>query len=223
MRCQGVWSSPGGKGVHQQEEMNCWYKRSDDKKWELWNSMIRNTNIYALLYGILINCYQQQENGWRIVLAVGANSLFGSGSGSSRNRTVGTGLTTWTTRTVGNGPVVPLTTGHFKITISVRIKYSSSDPTMTWSICKLCSFCRSFTSLCEICDPAHICWVAIENLQILLKIWSYFTVIQQILVRSQIQMRQREELLKLNNVRIDSVMRCWDPSDLIEAKAAGTV
>jgi len=42
-----------------------------------------------------------------LVLATGPNSRAGSGYGSTRNRTVATGLTTRKTRPIGNGPVFP--------------------------------------------------------------------------------------------------------------------
>jgi hypothetical protein len=65
---------------------------------------------------ICIVCHQvlrhPSEHGTRslgkhllLVLATGQNSRAGSGDGSTRNRTVATGLTTWKTRPIGNGPV----------------------------------------------------------------------------------------------------------------------
>ena len=66
-----------------------------------------------------------------VVLATGPNSRVGSGFGSTRNRTVATGLTTRKTRTVGNGAVLPPTTRHLKSTIFAPLKYLSSDHIMT--------------------------------------------------------------------------------------------
>jgi hypothetical protein len=66
-----------------------------------------------------------------LVLAKGPNSRVGSGSGSTRNRTVATGLTTRKTRPTGNGPVLPPKTRHLNITTLPPIKYLSSDRIMT--------------------------------------------------------------------------------------------
>jgi hypothetical protein len=67
----------------------------------------------------------------QIVLATGPNSRVGSGLGSTRNRTIATGIITRKTRTVGNGAVLPAKTRHFKSTIFAPIKYLSSDRIMT--------------------------------------------------------------------------------------------
>jgi len=158
-----------------------------------------------------------------IVLGMGPNSQVGSGSGSTRNWTVATGLTTRKTRTIGNGPVSQPKTRHFKFPIMDPIKYWSSDRTMTWSVRTLCSVSHSFTSHCQICDRTNIRWVAIENARISLKIWCYFTVIQRIFVWSQIWKREVEQRLKLHNLHIHHVMICWDLRYLIGAKVAGTV
>jgi hypothetical protein len=136
---------------------------------------------------------------------------------------VATGLTTRKTGTIGNGLVLPSKTNHFKSTIVARIKYLSSDRIMTWSVRTLCSFSRSFTSRCQICDWTNIRWVAIYNPKISLKIRCYFTVIQPILVRSQIWKQEVEERVKLHNLRIHHVMICWDLRYLIGATVAGTV
>jgi len=66
-----------------------------------------------------------------VVLATGPNSRVGSGFGSTRNRTVATGLTTRKTWTVGNGAVLPPKTRHFKSTMFAPMKYLSSDRSMT--------------------------------------------------------------------------------------------
>jgi hypothetical protein len=66
-----------------------------------------------------------------LVLGTGPNSRVGSESGSTRNRTVATGLTTRKTRPTGNGPVLPPKTRHFNITTLPPIKYLSSDCIMT--------------------------------------------------------------------------------------------
>jgi len=121
-----------------------------------------------------------------VVLPTGLNSRVGSGYGSARNLTVVTGLTTRKTRTIGHGPVFPPKTQHFKITILPPFKYLSSDRIMTWLVCRLFRFSRSFTSRCQIGDRTNTNCVAIENPPIWRKISPYFTANQRILVRLQI-------------------------------------
>jgi len=157
------------------------------------------------------------------VLATGPNCRDGSGWGSNQNLTVTTGLTTWITRTVGNGTVLPPKPSHCKFTILAPIKYLSSDHTMTWSVCTLFSFIRSSTSRCPICDWTDIRWVAIENPQISLKFWCYFTAIQRILIKSQIWIWEVEEGMKLHNLRIHRVVIRWDLRHIFGAKLARTV
>jgi len=134
------------------------------------------------------------------------NSQVGSSPGSTWNWTNATGLTTQKSQNVENGPVLQPKTQHLKFIILAPIKYLSSDCIVTWSILRLCHFSRSFTILSQICDQINIRWVAIENLRISNEIWSYFTVIKLILVRSQIWQREVEELLMLHNLHIDHVM-----------------
>jgi hypothetical protein len=81
---------------------------------------------------------------------------------------------------------------------------------MIWSVCILCSFRRFFTSRCQISSRTSIHWDTIEIPRISHIIWCYFTVIQRILVWSQIWNRELEELLKLHNQRIDHVMTSPD-------------
>jgi len=152
------------------------------------------------------------------VLATGPKSRVGSGSGSTRNRTVATGRTTPKTQTVGNGPVSPPKTRHFKSTILARINYLSSDRIVKWSVRRLCSVSGSFTSRIQICDRTNIRWVAIENPRTSLTIRLYFTATQQISVRSQIWQREVKERLKLHNLRIDHVMIQSELNYLIGAK-----
>jgi len=87
----------------------------------------------------------------------------------------------------------------------------------------VCSFSRSFTSRCQICDRTNIGWVAIENPRILLQIWCYFTAIQRILMRSQIWKREVEEHVTLQNLRFHHVTIHWDIGYLIRTKVAGTM
>jgi len=157
------------------------------------------------------------------VLAKGANCRVGSGSGSTQTRTVATGLTTRTTRTVGNGALFPPKTCQLKLTILAPMKYFSSDRITTWSVRRLCSFSRLFTSRFQICDLTSICWVAIENPPIPLKISHYFTTTQQISVGSQIWKREVKERQKLHNLRTDHVVIQSELKYLIGAKGVGTV
>jgi len=157
------------------------------------------------------------------VLATGPNCRVGSGSGSTRIRTVATGLTTRKTRTVRNGAVLPPKTRHLKLTILAPIKYLSSDCITTWSVSRLCSFSRCFTTRFQICDPTSIRWVAVENPPISLKISHYLTTTQRISVGSQIWKREVKERLKLHNLHTDYVVIRSELKYLIGAKGVGTV
>jgi hypothetical protein len=157
------------------------------------------------------------------VLATGPNFRVGSGCGSTGTRTMATALTTWKTRTIGNGRVLPPKTRHFKSTILAPIKYLSSDRIMTWSVCRLCSFNRSFTSCCQICHGTNIHCVAIENPPIWHTISRYFTAIVQILVRSHIWQREVKPRLRLHNLRTDHVMIQSELECFIAVEVAGTV
>ena len=158
-----------------------------------------------------------------LVLATGPNSLVGSGSGSTRTRTVATGLTTRKTRHIGNGPVLLLKTRHFNTTTLPPIKYLSSDRIMTWSVRRLCSSSRSFTSQSQICDPTNVCSVAIENPLISLKICHFFTTTQRISVGSQIGQWEVKERPELHNLRTDHVTIRWELRYLIGGQGVGTV
>ena len=158
-----------------------------------------------------------------IVSATGPNSRVGSGYGSTLTRTVATGLTTRKTRTIGHGPVLPPKTRHLKSTILAPIRNLSSDRNMTWSVWRLCSFSRSFTSRCQICDWTNIRCVAIENPPISRKISRYFTAILRILVRSQIWQREVIARLKLHNLRTDHVLIRSVLKYLLGPNVAGTV
>ena len=157
------------------------------------------------------------------MLATGPNSRVGSGSGSTQNRTVATVLTTQKTRPTGNGPVLPPKTRHFNITTLPPIKYLSSDRIMTWSVCRLCSSTRSFTSRSQIFDPTNIRWVAIEYPLISLKMGPFFTATQRISVESQIGQREVKERPELQILRTDHVMIQWELKYLIGGKGVGTV
>jgi len=139
------------------------------------------------------------------VLATGPNSRVGSGSGSTRTRTVATGLTTRKTR-------------HFNTTTLPPIKYLSSDRIMTWSVRRLCSSSRSFTSRSQICDLTNIRWVAIENPLISLTICPFLTATQRISVGSQIGKWEVKERPELHNLHTDHVTIQWELKYLIGGK-----
>jgi len=144
-----------------------------------------------------------------VVLAMGPNSRFGSGSGSNPEPDRCNGF--------------PPTTRHFKSTILAPIEYLSSDRIVTWSVRRLCSFSPSFPSRSQICDPTSIRWVAIENPHFSAEISPYFTAIQWILAQSQIWQREVKEGLKLHNLRTDHVTIQSELRYLIGGKVAGTV
>jgi len=154
---------------------------------------------------------------------MGQNCRVGSGSGSTRTRTVATGLTTRNTRTIGNGTVLPPNTRHFKIPILAPIKYWSFDRITTWSVRRLCSFTPAFASRLQFCDPKSIHWIVNENPPITFWIRDYFTTTQRISVGLQMWMQEVKEGLKLNNSRIDRVMIRSQLKYLIGAKGVGTV
>jgi len=84
-----------------------------------------------------------------LVFATGPNYGVGCWLDSTRNRTMATSLSTWQTRTIGHGRVSPPKTRHFKFTIFPLIQYLSADRTTTWSVRKLCTFGRSFSTRCQ--------------------------------------------------------------------------
>jgi len=156
------------------------------------------------------------------VLATGPNSRVSSVSGTTRNQTVATGHTTWTTQTIGHGPVLPPKTRHFKCTNLPPIKNLSSDRIMTWSLHTLCSFSRSFTSSCQISNRTNILWVAIENPPISLAIWRYFRAIPRILVRTHIWQLEVQRQLELHNLHTDDIMIWSELRYWISVKHGGT-
>jgi len=127
----------------------------------------------------------------------------------TRNRTVATGFHT--------------KPAPQKSTFLAPIKYLSSDRITTWTIRRLCSFNRSFTSRFHICDPTSIRWVAIENPPISLKLSLYFTATRRISVWSQIWKREVKERIMLHNLRTDHVMIRSELKYLIGGKVVGTV
>jgi len=184
-----------------------------------WRHVLRGYTVVGFEKYIRGHLWDKLE----VVLATGPNCRVGSGSGSNWTRTVAMGLTTWKTRNVGNGAVLPPKTWHFKFTILAPIKYLSSDHITTQSVRRLCSFSHSFTSRVQICDPTSICWVAIEMPPISLRISHYFTTTWRISVGLQIWMQEVKEGLKLNNLCIDYVMIRSKLKYIIGAKGAGTV
>jgi len=158
-----------------------------------------------------------------LVTTTGRNSRVGSGSGSTWNRTVATGLDTLKTRPSGNGPVLPTKTRQIDITTLSPMKYLSSDCIMTWSVCRLCSSSRSFASRSQICDPTNICLVAIENLLVLLTICPFFTATHRISVRSQIGKQEVKEQPDQHNLHTDHVTIQWQLKYLIGGQGFGNI
>jgi len=148
---------------------------------------------------------------------MGPNSQFGSSCGSTQHRTIATGLTIPKTHTIAIGPVLPPKIWHFNLTTLAPIKYLSSDDIVTWSIHRLCSVSRSFTAHIPIYDPTNVHWVTIENQWISPKILLCSTVIQPILVGSQIWKREVRELRKLHNLCIQHVTIRSQPQNWISA------
>jgi hypothetical protein len=127
------------------------------------------------------------------------------------------------TRTIAIGPVLPPKTRHLNLTTLPPIQYLSSDCIVTWSLCRLCSSSRSFTSRFQICDPTNIRWVTIENPIISCKIVLYFTARQWLSVGSQIWKREAKDRLELHNLHPDHLVIRSELKYLIGVKVAGTV
>ena len=110
---------------------------------------------------------------------------------------------------------------HYAVpTTLAPIKYLSSDRIMTWSIHKLCSISRSFTSRFQICDPNDIRWVAVKYRLNLSEIGGFSIATQRILVGSQISKREVNERPKLHNLRIVHVVIRSELKYLIGARNA---
>jgi len=125
-------------------------------------------------------------------------------------------------QTVATGPVLPPKTRHLNLPTWATIKYLSSDCIVTSSICRLCSFSRSFTSRIQISDLTNILGAALGNPQISLTVRPYFTATQRISVGSQVSMLEVKELIKLRNVRSQYVTIWSALKNFIAAKAVGT-
>jgi len=182
--------------------------------------MIENLECWRIFSICLESCYDSSTT---VAWTTGSNSRVGVESHSTRNWTLGMVLTIWTTWTVGNRPVSPRKTQHFKFIILAPIEYLSSDLIITWLVCTLHSIGRSWITCGQICDRTNIHWVVIYNTRISHTLWWYFTVTPQILVGSQIWKRKVEQWLKLHNLRIDHVMIHWDLRYIIGVKVAATI
>ena len=157
------------------------------------------------------------------MLATVPNCRIGSGSGSGPQPNRCNGSYHTKPRTVAIGPVSPPKSRHFNITTLAPIKNLISDHIVTWSVCRLFSSRRSFTSRVEIWDPTNIRWVAIENPKMSCKISLYFIATQRISVRSQICKREVKEGPELHNLHTDHLVIRSELKYLIAAKAAGTM
>jgi hypothetical protein len=126
---------------------------------------------------LYVTCTQEVEWMWLhrwtltpLLLAIVPNSKNSSGLGLEPEPYRGNGSYHKKTWTVVIGQVLPPIIRHFNFTIVAPIKVLSFDRIPTWSICRLCSFSRSFHSHFQICNTPSIPWVAIENPRISLKI-----------------------------------------------------
>ena len=154
---------------------------------------------------------------------MGPNFGVGSRHVSTRNRNVATGPTTWKTPTIWNGPVLRTKIQHWKFTMLAQIMYLSWNRIMIWSVRRLFSDSRYFTSHFQICDWTNIRWVAIDHPAMSPKTSRHFTAILWILVWSQIWQREVKKRLKLHNLRTDQVMIWPELKYLSRANIARTV
>jgi len=155
------------------------------------------------------------------MLATVPTHYIGSGLGLELEPNHYNDFTTWITRTVAFGPISTSKPGLCKPRCFAPIQYLSSDHIVTWSLRRLCSFSRSFTSRAQMYNPTNICWVAIENPRNSLIICPYFTATQRISVRSQMWKREVTERLKLHNLCTDHVTIRSELEYLIAAKSVG--
>jgi len=110
---------------------------------------------------------------------------------------------------------------HFTVpTTLAPIKYLSFDRIMTWSIRKLFSFSRSFTSCIQICNPIDIRLMVVKEWLNWSEIGGFSIATQGILVGSKIWKWEVKEWLKLHNIRIDHVVIQSELKYLIEARNA---
>jgi hypothetical protein len=98
------------------------------------------------------------------------------------------------------------------------IKDFSSDCIMTLSICRLFSFCRSFSTRFHICNTTNIWCVAREHQRMWSVISSFSPATEQILLPSQIWKRDVKEGLKQHNIHCHHVMIWSELKYLIGAK-----
>ena len=159
----------------------------------------------------------------QLVLAMVPTRLHGSGLGLEPEPNRCNGFYHTKTRTVAIGPVLPPKARHFNLTTLPPIKKLSSDRIITWSICALCSFRRSFVSRNQIRDQTNVRGVTLENPPISGKMCPYFTATQRISVGSQIWMMEVKELVKLHNLHIHHLMIRSELKYLMAAKAVGMV
>jgi len=144
-----------------------------------------------------------------LVLATGPNSQVGSGCGSNPEPNCCNGF--------------PHKPAPQESTFLAPIEYLSSDRITAWSIRRLCSFSRSFTSRIQICDPTSIRWIAVKYALMSFEFSRCVTTIQRISVGLQIWMQEVKERLKLDNLDFDHVMIRSKVRYLMGAKVVGTV
>jgi hypothetical protein len=169
-------------------------------------SVSPNLHNYDLQVGTIMASKCIPKLPWsRLVLATVQTRQHSSRLGLESELNYCNGLYHTKTQTIAIGPVLPPKTQHFNIAALAPIQYLSSDRIMTWSVRRLSSSSCTFTCRCQICDTTNTRCDAIEHLRISLYICPYFTAIQQISARSQIEKREMKERIELHNLHTDHI------------------
>jgi len=195
----GSWS---GSGLPSRSESGFWM--GPEWNWPIFAVQTRTTG--RLPRPVVDTRYHSIPPDTVVVLATVPTRKYGSGLGLGPEPNRCNGFYHTKTRTFAIGPVLPPKTRHFNITTLAPIKYLSSDHIMTWSVRRLCSFRRSFTSRFHICDLTNIGGGAIENPRFSCPIWRYFTATSRILVGSHIRNQEVKARPELHNLHTDHVM-----------------
>ena len=108
--------------------------------------------------------------------------------------------------------------GPYHLIFSAPIKFLSSHHIAIWSIHERCSFRRSCTSQCWICNLINICWVAVKLCCKWCLNCGFSTVAQWISIGLQIRDWKEKEHLKLHLSCIDHIVIRWELKNSIGAK-----
>jgi len=164
-----VWKRLPPGALHVEQKAVYDWKRLGDS--ELCNTMRFESNSWS---PTLADTRYLLEH---LVLAMGPNSRFGSGSCPYLAPDDGNGLYHTKNPDHCNWAGFPPTSRYFNLKAWARNKYLSSDRIVTCSRCILCSFTSSFTSRIHICDPTIIRWVALKKQEFLFAMWCHFIAI----------------------------------------------